>query len=269
MLQKTYSIYSDDLHDVQLIVEAGKNHIACWCKKENENSILAFEFFLCDAYHAENFEQLIDQAKLHSRLLTMPVLNIHFYWNNTEALCLPNENTDADFLEANFNLIFGESNKSKVFFTNTEHCLVAWRVEDKLWQAAQKCFGEAVYSHQFAALLSALHPVATCLYLLFYPHYFAVVAFKESKLQFIQNVNYNTPEDVLYFVLNVCKQYGIENKTGILCGGFVEEKSKLYEMLYQYLEGLELIKPDETKLGADEFKQYAPHYFVPYINYPV
>jgi hypothetical protein len=269
MLQKTYSIYSDDLNDVQLFVETGKNHIACWCKKQNDDKIRAFEFFLCDAYNPENLEELFDNTRLYSRLLTMPVAQTHFFWNNTEVLCLPKEQIDEDFLKANFDLVFGNAVDSKIFSSPAEQCVVAWRLDNRLQHTAQQCFRGAAFNHQYLPLLSSMKSEDNVLYLFFYPHYFTVTALKANKLQFIQTVNYNTPEDVLYFVLNVCKQYDFEKTVNIFCGGYIEERSKLYEVLYQYLEGLQLIKPDTSVFTSDEFKEYASHYFLPYINYVV
>ncbi|MBV9962309.1 MAG: DUF3822 family protein [Parafilimonas sp.] len=269
MLQKTYSIYSDDLNNVQLFVEAGKNHIACWCKKENDGKIRAFEFFLCDAYNAENLEQLFDNTRLYSRLLTMPVTDTHFFWNNPEVLCLPKQKSDESFLEANFDLMFGHAPDSKIFSSATEECMVVWRLNNKLQHIAQQCFRGAVFNHQYSPLLSSLQSKENVFYLFFYPHYFTITALKANRLQFMQTVNYNTPEDVLYFVMNVCKQYDFEKTVNIFCGGYIDERSKLYDALYQYLEGLQLIKPDSSMFTSDEFKEYSGHYFLPYINYVV
>lgn len=270
MLQKTYSIYSDDLNDVQLFAEAGKNHIACWCKKAGEKILKAFEFFLCDDYTAENFEEVLDNTRAHSRLLTMPVSNTNFFWNTNEALCLPKEKEDADFVNANFELMFGRSPNTKIFFAPSEQCLIAWRIEDAHQHIAQESFRGASFAHHYVPLLPSLRLMnANAAHLLFYPHHFTLVIFKDGRLLFAQTRTYNVPEDVLYLILNACIQYNLEKNIEIITGGFITEDSKLYDMLYQYLEGLQLIKADETLFGSDEFKKYPSHYFLPYINYVV
>src|SRR5258705_455507 len=106
-----------------------------------------------------------------------------------------------------------------------------------------------------------------CLRCRLQPQYLSLIAFKEGKLQLIQTRTYNNAEDVLYFVLNVFKQYEIEKDAEIFAGGFIEEKSKLYEMLYQYFENLKLTQVDEALFAANEFKDYSSHYFLPYANY--
>jgi len=67
--------------------------------------------------------------------------------------------------------------------------------------------------------------------------------------------------------LNVFRQYNISNDTEILTGGFIDEQSKLYQTLYQYLEHLKPAVVDETVFATGEFKDYSLHYFLPYANY--
>ena len=270
MLQKTYSIYSDDLNDVQLFIEAGKNHIACWCKKTGEDLLRAFEFFQCDNYSAENFESLIDSTRLYSRLLTMPVERTHFFWNTNDVLCLPNEKNNPDFLKANFDLMLGNSTGTKIASSATEDCLVAWRIAEQQQYFAQQSFRGASFNHHYVPLLASLKKLNTdAVYLFFYPHYYTLVVCKQNKLQFIQTIKYVTPDDVLYFVLNVCKQYSIETTTPIFYGGFVADKSKLQDTLYQYLNELQLMEVDGSFFASEGFKAYPLHYFLPYINYAV
>ncbi len=271
MLQKTYSIYSDDLNDAQLFVETGKNHIACWCKKINDNTLRAFEFFQCDNVAAENFETLIDNAKLYSRLLAMPVAKSIFLWNTDEVICVPKDKNDTVFLRQNFELLKGNLPRhSHIPHKPLKLVMLLRRTENIKQQIADKYFPGALFMHQFVALLPSLkHTGEDVIYLFFYPHYFTLCLFKNNKLHYLNTIDYTTPEDALYFVLNVCKQYEVEKNIAIRCGGFIDEKSKLYEILYQYLEGFKLLQADEAQLAGDEFKEYALHYFMPYINYVV
>jgi len=270
MLQKIYSIYSDDLNDARLFIEAGKNHIACWCKKPGDNRLQAFEFFRCHDYSPEKLEEIIDNARLFSRLLTMPVTTTNFFWNTDETLCLPPGNDNEDFLNANFDLMFGDSANTKVFSEATGRCIVAWRIDYAQQHSAQQCFRGAAFTNQYVPLFKFLteeKPVG--FYIFFYPNYFTLLLFKENKLQLAQTRQYSTQEDVLFFVLNVCEQYGVEKNADIFCGGFIDERSRLYDTLYQYLEGLQLMQLDENAFATDKFKEFSSHYFMPYINYVV
>lgn len=270
MLQKTYSIYSDDLNDVHLFIEIGKRHIACWCKKSDDTILRAFEFFQYGSFSSQGFEELIDNAKLRSRLLTMPVAGTSFFWNTDEVLCVPKEKNDAAFLQQNFELLKGSIPASTVFTEQAPPCTIAWRVENDKQAIAEKCFTNATFTHPFVALLKSMEQTnENKIYLFFYPRYFTICLFKQDKLHYLNIVEYISPEDVLYFVLNVCTQYEVDNKVPIHCGGFINNTSKLYDTLYQYLEGFQLLHIDESYFAGDEFKEYPAHYFLPYINYVV
>ncbi|MBS1745128.1 MAG: DUF3822 family protein [Bacteroidetes bacterium] len=270
MLQKNYSIYSEDLSDVQLLIEAGKNHIACWCRSNNNGKLKAFEFFQSGNYKAGDFERLIDNVRLHSRLLTMPVSKTYFFWNTNESLCLPGSINNESFLQSNFQLLFGDADDKKIQSLAINGYLVAWRMEENLQQIASENFRGASFTHQYVPLLgAALSDKTDGLHIFFYPFYFTLFAFRDGKLLFAQTKKYNTPEDVLYHILNTCEQYNIEKNTQVYCGGFIDAQSKLYETLYQYLEGMQLVIVDKNRFGSKVFNDYAPHYFAPYINYDV
>ena len=68
---------------------------------------------------------------------------------------------------------------------------------------------------------------------------------------------------------NIIYQYQIEKNIKIAAGGFIDAQSKLFDLLYQYFEGLELGTVDETLFVSTEFKDYPQHYFLPYVNYLV
>jgi hypothetical protein len=269
MLQKTYSIYSDDLADARLFIEAGKNHIACWCKKTGDARLRAFEFFQCDAHTEESFEELIDNVRLQSKLLTQKSAGTYFFWNTSDVLCLPKENNETDFIKQNFELLSGNASGAMIFSQPAEECLIAWRISERRQQIAEQCFPGAAFTHQYIPLLPSLKHHATAVYLFFYPYYFTLAVIKEDRLQYLQTRRYTVPEDVLYFILNTRKQYELDKSIDVFCGGFIEEKSKLHDTLYQYLEGFQLIKAGESEFVEGEFSDYAPHYFMPYINYVV
>lgn len=265
MLQKTYSIYSDDLTNQHLYIEIGKNHLACWCRKAEEKKFTALEFFQCEDYDASTFENLINEVKLHSKLLTLDVTDTTLIWFTEENLIIPaGFNTDDKFIKNNFSLMYGYGDSGKVISRNYEDYSIITNIENYLYNAAHNVFAKADF--QPAGYINK-NAKANSVELFFYPCYFSVIVYKDDALQFFQTKYYKQPEDVLYFVLNIFHQYKIEPDIKILTGGFIDEHSKLFETLYQYLEGLELGSVDETLFVSTEFREYPSHYFLPYANY--
>jgi Protein of unknown function (DUF3822) len=65
---------------------------------------------------------------------------------------------------------------------------------------------------------------------------------KNGKWLLLQQRNYQTPEDVLYYILNCRQQWQMGEEVLIQLQGMVEEKSALYNLMYQYFQKLELQK---------------------------
>ena len=269
MLQKTFSYYSDDLEDVDLFVEAGKNHVACWCKKNADKQLKAFEFFLCDDYVETTFADLIKEMQMHSRLLSLQSNKTNFFWNTDEVLCLPPSQNDDALVNAHFELMFGNAENTKIFSAAANDCFIVWRLKHQQQDAAEAIFNRANFSHHYIALFNQAKTDNTICYLFFYPNYFSLVVYNSRLLQLAQTRKYKTPEDVLYFILNVFEQYAIPRDTDVVCAGFIDVRSKLYELLYLYLENLKLMNVDEATTGNKAFGEHAQHYFLPYINYTV
>ena len=264
MLQKTYSIYSDDLNNQQLFIEVGKIHLACWCRKAGEKKFTAFEFFQCEDYDASTFENLVNQSKLYSKLLTLDVSDTTLLWVSDKKLVIPAElNADENFIKDSFALMYGINEDEKFVTRSYDDYLVVTSIEKYLYNVAHNIFLKANIqpSCQIVKIQDNI------VQLFFYPSYFSIIVYKEGRLQFFQTKYYNNPEDVLYAVLNIFHQYEIEKNIEIITGGFINKDSKLYELLHQYLEGLVLGTVDETLFVSSEFKDYPAHYFLPYTNY--
>ena len=162
-------------------------------------------------------------------------------------------------------LVYGNESNSKFVSRNFEDYLVVTSIENYLFNAVRNVFPKADFQPAYQIGKNEIDII----HLYFYPKYFSVIVYKEDKLQFFQTKFYNTPEDILYVLLNIIYQYEIEKNIKISAGGFIDEQSKLFDLLYQYLEGLELGTVDESLFVSTEFKDYPPHYFLPYINYLV
>jgi Protein of unknown function (DUF3822) len=65
---------------------------------------------------------------------------------------------------------------------------------------------------------------------------------KNGQWLLLQQRNYQTPEDVLYHILNCKEQWNMGDDVTVQLQGMVEEHSALYNLLHQYILNLELNK---------------------------
>lgn len=89
-----------------------------------------------------------------------------------------------------------------------------------------------------------------------------IIDFKNKELQLCNAFTCNSPEDVVYFVLNAFRQleYNHENRPLILMGG-ISQESEMYSLLRQYVKEITFLKRS-PKLNYSEAVSAIPsHYF--------
>ena len=64
---------------------------------------------------------------------------------------------------------------------------------------------------------------------------FTVLASANGKLLLAQTFSYSTPADVIFYLLKICQQFGLnQTQVNIHLSGLVEQESALYRELHQY-----------------------------------
>ncbi|HTD95155.1 MAG TPA: DUF3822 family protein [Chitinophagaceae bacterium] len=89
---------------------------------------------------------------------------------------------------------------------------------------------------------------------------FSVIASKGSKLLLAQTYEYFTPADVIYYLLNVCRQFAFSQDTvRVALSGLIDKQSTLYNELYQYFLHVRF-REAEWALPPGE-QEYPSHFF--------
>jgi hypothetical protein len=85
---------------------------------------------------------------------------------------------------------------------------------------------------------------------------------KNGQLQVIQNFEFNTPEDAIYHLLNICQSFETDaTQTILTVSGMVDADSNLYNELHKYFLQINFADlPDNFKY-TEEIKNYPVHYF--------
>src|SRR5436189_3804972 len=109
MVQKNFGIYGDDLSGCDLLIETGRDYIACWCRNKAAGAVMAFEQFGFDGKQYESFEKLFHEVKLHSRIFSTAFDNAYCIWGHEAYVCAPNELYSRGMAAASMELIFGET----------------------------------------------------------------------------------------------------------------------------------------------------------------
>lgn len=84
-----------------------------------------------------------------------------------------------------------------------------------------------------------------------------IVAKREQQLKLAQTYFYTTPLDVLYYLLAVCREYGLsQTGTTLMLSGLISNDSAMYKELHQYFSHIAFWKPAGITVQSEH-----PHHF--------
>ena len=275
MLQKTFSIYADDLDDCRLFIEAGTQHIACWFKDAQKGAVKAFEFFQFETDEKNTIESVLGEIRLYSKLMNRGINPETIIWDTGDAICVPQAFYREDLAAEYLNIIAGNTTATTVLAQQAAEDIIVSRHEVEYTSAFNTHFKNNAFTHKFSLLLKRcfingnelfVKPQDNRLYTVFYPAHFILIAIKQQQLQIIRNFNYSTSEDALYNIMQVCNQYNMPaGGTAIVASGLIDTASNLYNTLYSYLDNFTLEEAGGVVFAAEGFSEYPAHYFLPFI----
>ncbi len=279
MANKSFSIYSseeDAIADIddRLVLEVGKTHIACISIKDQKKAISAFELFSFAENETTDFAKLIKAVSADSRLLGRSYPATRVFINSETSLLVPvfqfNNEIAADYLD----VVFGEDLISKIQF---EHLPVepgimnVYRVPEHLLNVLYNNLTKVTLKHTWSNIVKTVvsdisaYP-SECIYTQFYNTFITVTVIKDEKLQIIQSFVYETPEDVLYTLLNITERFGLKSDSlTLLINGMIDLNFTLYRDLITYFRHVEVQNVQTSTLLLD-IKEYPLHYFTPFFN---
>ena len=95
----------------------------------------------------------------------------------------------------------------------------------------------------------------------FRPDDFSLVVTRGTKVLLTQTFPYSTPADVIYYLLDTCRQFSFQQETVRLSlAGLIAKDSALYNELYQYFLHVRFREPD-WRIPLPREQSYPSHFF--------
>ena len=130
----------------------------------------------------------------------------------------------------------------------------------ELHQYFNSRFPTAQYRNQFTAGLKKLELSSRegSLLIDIRHHDFSVMAAKAGKLLLAQTYEYSVPDDIIYYLLRICRQFELSQQEVVLnLSGLIDQDSALYKELFQYFIHLGFRDSSWKGLGRD----FPAHFF--------
>jgi hypothetical protein len=268
MLQKTFGIYSEDIKDARLFIEAGETHISFCARTDAGAAVQGFELFRFDAADAKDAHSLMREIKLNSNLLGISFTGFTIIWEHATCVCLPAHLSNSSTDEAYLDVAFGPSNDDDVFRVQVKGIQLLYRINKSWVKALSSYFPNAHTTHKWAYMVQENEIEESGLRIVFYADHYIVLLLKNNALQFVQSFAYQTPEEVLYDLLNIGLQYDVPvQQTPLIVSGTIDLRSQLYDVLYRYFERLEIAEVKQQWFELPGFSEFPLHYFSPFVQF--
>jgi len=279
MSKKAFSTYSaatelGGLNNHQLIVELSKHHFSCLVVTAQLN-IVAFELFKLDEEELD-FDDLMMEIMRESRLLDKSYTETKVYANSPFAVLIPAGQFNKQIAEDYLSVSFGEAHRQVMRYDELSAemgIVTAFRLDEEVPEQINRRLIMVEFHHVFSKMAEHLlqqdNKATDKIKVQFYYKHIIVGVMKNSQLHLVQFFNYQTPEDVLYFLLNICQQLGLHTAQVMLeISGMIDLQSALYNELNKYFATIAMEEVNMKNLPQD-FHHYPPHYLSPFFNLAV
>ena len=278
MPTKSFSIYKSYEEDAthtnnRLVLEVGAAHIACIHQQEDERAFSAFELFTYSQGEATDFKKLFATITADSKLLHKEYSATNIFLNNEFSTLVPLSQFTPEMAAECLDLIFGENPLSNLHFerlTIEPHMINVYRGEAEVSDILNNNLSKVTFSHTYSNIIRTIFSnisafASDFIYIQFYNTSIIAAVIKNMKLQLIQCFPYETPEDVLYQLLNIAARFELKNnQLTLFISGMIDLHSNLYKELIAYFNKVEVQDTELTLLPG--IKEYPLHYFTPFFN---
>lgn len=278
MANKIFGFYSDSESMAgkggnQLIIETGNTHFACLVKNDADETITAFEWFKHSKDDTRNFDALFTSIKQASRLLDQYYAQQCLFVNNEFGMLVPPALFKKDSVDDYLDVVMGEKFKTISLHNEVsvgEGFVNVFRVYNEITDVLNRHLLPDKVQHTYGQVLKQIYSIGnippTFIKVQFYDSEIIVAILKNGKLQFMQSFTYQSPEDVLYYLLSLCQRLQLNiGFLAIKVSGMIDLHTPLYGQLVKYFHNVSVETVDPGRISFDT-GDYPSHYFTPIYN---
>jgi hypothetical protein len=254
----TGSALSDETYD--LLLEYGPDYCTYGYWSKDRNSFAAIKYL--------SFQPLEDGVAVEdivNDIKDKSFNRVIFSSGYHTALLLPDrfKNKGEELLRA----VYNERNWSYLQDAVPQWQLqVGYSLPAGVYHSFANAFPSPRYMHAYTAAIKAWYLAPNCMDLCFSPAHFRILLKKEGRIQLAQTYSYANPLDVIYILLKISYEFGLDQKeVEVTVSGLIDKSSTLYKEVYSYFLNLDFAH-QSFALPGDEYPQ---HYFASLYNMAV
>lgn len=247
-----------------LICEISNEGFSFAIKNDEQNTYVAVAVFQFDkGTDRKDYGNILQDAIQKQSLFSAGFEKVFIMYSFEESVLIPFNLYSSLENENVLKLIHGDIQNNTSVLTDlvTESGVYnVYRVPSQVVTIFKHKFPDAVNLHQYSVLLRQPQEKNDKLYIIFYLQKIVVKLNKNGSTILLNSFYFNKAEDVSYVLLNICKQFEVEN-IPLEISGLIEKDSALYKEIYKYFETVEFASLPSISNYADGITQQPSHYF--------
>lgn len=254
----------------QLLIEIGCNQVVLLVKGQLPKQLEAFEVFDIDTFR-NRWEDELAGVKKASQLLGRSYSNIVVYYNLPDALVVPESKFTVEAGRDYLDQIYGDSSNDPAGYEELAmgSMVVTYRVKKAISEWVNHEFPSHKPSHIYSGMLNELLgralPDANFIVIRFYTKHMVVAILKDRQLQLIQSFNYDTEEDILYYLLSLVQQFSLDPAISHAeVAGELDKRSATALQLPNLFGKVTWNESGDTGIFSKVLADHPVHYFTPY-----
>jgi Protein of unknown function (DUF3822) len=248
-----------------LFVQAGRQGISFVQLDSNSNTftaVLVYHFakHFADTQIAEAIKDIVSAEKFHLQHFK----KIFVSWCFDENILVPHDYFDATNANEMLQLVYGDAMPGTVQneLVTTHNLHTVYKIPAVVKTIFNNWAPFSIQTHESSLLINFDKANKDLLYCNFYPEHLTVMLRRGGQLQAIKNFEFNTPDDAVYHLLNVCQSFEVNaTQTVLTISGMVDADSNLYHELYKYFLKIDFTTLPDNFSYTEEIKNSPAHYF--------
>ena len=233
-------------------------------KDDDKNTYVAIGVFQFEKSRSDdNYSVMLQNELQQQSVLSENFKKVYLIYSVEESVLIPFSLYTSSEADNVLNLIHGDLQSEVSILTDVideNEIYNCYRITTGIFDLFKSMFPGAVTLHQYSVLIKQVPPEKDKLLIIFYPKKMVLMLNKNGTTRFINTFSYNTTEDVLYILLNTCRQFEADD-IPVEISGMIEANSQTAVEIYKYFTSVNFAKLPARSNFSEQITRLPSHYF--------
>lgn len=254
MLKTVFAIGDDASGCDTLLLEIGEGYCCYAFLKGTERTFRQIKYLTYDELEAEKkITQALDEIE-NEHCEKIVVCSAY-----PQSMMIPGQfnHINSAFLDTIYDMPAQKSFTDRV---PEWQMMISYFIPDRIFDLIQERFSSVQFFHAYTPALKIYNGFVANdqIDIHFSTQQFRVLVKKEKQVQLAQIYSYKTPLDVVYYLLKICYEFGLDqSQTFLIVSGLIDKDSAMYSELHNYFLNIHFAQAPSYSLPDSEH----PHYY--------